>query len=212
MNRESFVFYASWLEAIKNLPREMQGEVLVAIVEYGITGEMPADLKPIAKALMAMVKPQIDANRVKYENGKKGGRKPNENQTETKTKPNENQNETKEEPNLTKPEPNVNVYVNDNVIKEKDNKKKNVRFSPPTIEEVKQFIAEKGYSVNAESFFSYYESNGWMVGRNKMKKWQAAVAKWHNTNYGEPKADIGVVLRAEPNKYDNDEELWGSSI
>ena len=91
MNRESFVFYASWLEAIKNLPREMQGEVLVAIVEYGITGEMPADLKPIAKALMSMVKPQIDANRVKYENGKKGGRKPNENQTETKTKPNENQ-------------------------------------------------------------------------------------------------------------------------
>jgi len=208
MNRESFVFYASWLEAIKNLPREMQGEVLVAIVEYGITGEMPADLKPIAKALMAMVKPQIDANRVKYENGKKGGRKPNENQTETKTKPNENQNETKEEPNLTKPEPNVNVYVNDNVIKEKDNKKKNVRFSPPTIEEVKQFIAEKGYSVNAESFFSYYESNGWMVGRNKMKKWQAAVAKWHNTNYGETKAEVGMILRDEKNKYDNDEELW----
>ena len=208
--RESFVFYASWLEAIKNLPREMQGEVLVAIVEYGITGEMPADLKPIAKALMAMVKPQIDANRVKYENGKKGGRKPNENQTETKTKPNGNQNETKEEPNLTKPEPNVNVnvYVNDNDNIEKESKKKNVRFSPPTIEEVKQFIAEKGYSVNAESFFSYYESNGWMVGRNKMKKWQAAVAKWHNTNYGEPKAELGMILRDEKNKYDNDEELW----
>lgn len=209
--RESFVFYASWLEAIKNLPREMQGEVLVAIVEYGITGEMPADLKPIAKALMAMVKPQIDANRVKYENGKKGGRKPNENQNETKTKPNGNQTETKTKAKETKPEPNVNVYVNDNDIKE-NNKKKNVRFSPPTIEEVKQFIAEKGYSVNAESFFSYYESNGWMVGRNKMKKWQAAVAKWHNTNYGEQKTDIGVVLRTEPNKYDNDEELWGSSI
>lgn len=197
MNRESFVFYASWLDAIKNLPREMQGEVLVAIVEYGITGEMLADLKPITKALMAMVKPQIDINRAKYENGKKGGRKASE-------EPKENQTETKPEPN-----DNVNVYVNDNI--EKESKKKNVRFSPPSIEEVKQFIAEKGYSVNAESFFSYYESNGWMVGRNKMKKWQAAVAKWHNTNYGESKAEVGMILRDEKNKYDNDEDLWNGS-
>ena len=208
MNRESFVFYASWLEAIKNLPREMQGEVLVAIVEYGITGEMPADLKPIAKALMSMVKPQIDANRVKYENGKKGGRKPNENQTETKTKPNENQNETKEEPNLTKPEPNVNVYVNDNVIKEKENKKKNVRFSPPTLEDIKQYIAENGLCVNAEKFFYHYEGQNWMVGRTKMKNWEAKVQSWHHSDLPNQKADVGMILRDEKNKYDNDEELW----
>lgn len=208
MNRESFVFYASWLDAIKNLPREMQGEVLVAIVEYGITGEMLADLKPITKALMAMVKPQIDANRVKYENGKKGGRKPNENQNETKTKPNENQNGTKEEPNLTKPEPNVNVYVNDNDNIKKESKKKNVRFSPPTLEEIKQYIAENGLCVNAEKFFYYYEGQNWMVGRTKMKNWEAKVQSWHHSDLPNQKADVGMILRDEKNKYDNDEELW----
>ena len=94
--RNSFVFYSSWWEAIKNLPREIQGEVLTAIIEYGLTGETTESLKPITKALLALVMPQIDSNNKKYENGSKGGRpatkpKPNQNQTETKPKPNGNQ-------------------------------------------------------------------------------------------------------------------------
>ena len=98
--RNSFVFYSSWWEAIKNLPREIQGEVLTAIIEYGLTGETTESLKPITKALLALVMPQIDSNNKKYENGSKGGRpatkpKPSQNQTETKPKPNGNQTETK---------------------------------------------------------------------------------------------------------------------
>lgn len=109
--RKSFVFYESWWEAIKNLPREIRGEVLTAIIEYGLTGETTEPLKPITKAVLALVKPQIDANNQKFNNGTKGGRpkegnnqdvtkqKPNNNQTETKQKPNNNQNITKDEPN-----------------------------------------------------------------------------------------------------------------
>ena len=105
--RSSFVFYESWWEAIKNLPRDVQGDVLTAIIEYGLSGETTEQLKPITKAILALVKPQIDANNQKFENGKKGGRpandktkgKPKENQTETKGKPKENQTETKGKPN-----------------------------------------------------------------------------------------------------------------
>ena len=108
--KDGFVFYASWWEAIKNLQREMQGDVLTAIIEYGLYGETTESPKPIASAMLAMVKPQIDANNQRYENGKKGGRpKPNNNQTETKPKPNNNQNITKQKPNNnqteTKPKP-----------------------------------------------------------------------------------------------------------
>ena len=53
------------------------------------------------------------------------------------------------------------------------------KFSPPTVNEVKTYCQEQGYSVDAERFVSYYESNGWMVGRNKMKNWQAAVSNWN---------------------------------
>lgn len=97
--RDGFVFYASWLEAIKNLPREIQGEVLTAIIEYGLYGETTETPKPITSAMLAMVKPQIDVNNKRYENGKKGGRpRENNNQEGTKQKPNENQSETKVKP------------------------------------------------------------------------------------------------------------------
>ena len=69
MKRDSFIFYQSFYEAIVELPREVQGEVLTAIVEYGLYGETTESLKPIAKAMMLLIKPQIDANQKRYENG-----------------------------------------------------------------------------------------------------------------------------------------------
>lgn len=56
--------------------------------------------------------------------------------------------------------------------------KKNARFTPPTIEEVHDYCMEHGYKVDAEAFVNFYESKGWMVGKNHMKKWQSAVANW----------------------------------
>lgn len=52
------------------------------------------------------------------------------------------------------------------------------RFSPPPLAEVSEYIAKQGYSVSAARFIAYYESNGWKVGRNPMKDWQAAVRSW----------------------------------
>lgn len=57
-------------------------------------------------------------------------------------------------------------------------------FVKPTIEEVAAFIKEKGYTVNATAFWNYYESNGWMIGKSKMKKWKAAVATWQTKEHG----------------------------
>lgn len=52
------------------------------------------------------------------------------------------------------------------------------RFQKPTIEEVKAYIAEKGYDVDAERFWNFYEAKDWFIGKNKMKNWRAAVATW----------------------------------
>ena len=52
-------------------------------------------------------------------------------------------------------------------------------FVTPTVEEVIFDFESKGdCKAEAERFYNYYESNGWMVGKNKMKKWQAAVNTW----------------------------------
>lgn len=108
------VFYASWLDAVRALPKAMQGDVLLTMIEYGIEGKTVCKQETVAMAMLAMVKPIIDANNQRYENGKKGGefgvlggrpKKPQENPKETPTKPQENPY-------------NVNDNVNDNVNEE----------------------------------------------------------------------------------------------
>ena len=69
------------------------------------------------------------------------------------------------------------INKNDKEIIKNEKNVKNV-FKKPSLEEVKAYIEEKGYSIDAERFINYYESNGWMVGRNKMKNWKAAVSNW----------------------------------
>ena len=48
----------------------------------------------------------------------------------------------------------------------------------PTIEQITDYCKEKGYDVEAERFFNYYESKGWVVGKSPMKDWKAAVRTW----------------------------------
>lgn len=53
------------------------------------------------------------------------------------------------------------------------------KFIPPSLEEAKAYFAEKGSTdIEAENFMDYYDSNGWMVGKNKMKAWKSAASRW----------------------------------
>ena len=97
------------------LPRDVQGEIYTAIMEYGLYGSETEQLKPIARSIFSLIKPQLDANNKRYENGRKGGRpRVNEDQGQTEPKPNTNQAITKQKPNE-----NVNVNVNDNEKEQK---------------------------------------------------------------------------------------------
>lgn len=57
------------------------------------------------------------------------------------------------------------------------------RFSEPTVEEVSAYCRERGNNIDPQRFVDYYTSNGWMVGRNKMKDWKAAVRTWEKQEY-----------------------------
>ena len=60
-----------------------------------------------------------------------------------------------------------------------EGEKKRKRFTPPTPEEVEAYAQERGYlNFNARRFVDFYESKGWMVGKNRMKDWKAAVRGW----------------------------------
>ena len=52
------------------------------------------------------------------------------------------------------------------------------RFIHPTVDDVREYCFERGNSIDPQRFVDYYTSNGWMVGKNKMKDWKAAVRTW----------------------------------
>lgn len=53
----------------------------------------------------------------------------------------------------------------------------------PTIEEIKQYCDEKGYSVDAETFFNYYAANEWKDGNGKpVESWKAKIVMWNNNS------------------------------
>ena len=64
------------------------------------------------------------------------------------------------------------------------------KFTPPTLEEVEEYINEKGYNIRASKFVDYYTSNGWKVGKNPMKDWKAAVRSWAHNNYDNDKKKV----------------------
>ncbi|MBQ1294790.1 MAG: hypothetical protein IIY21_12180 [Clostridiales bacterium] len=69
--------------------------------------------------------------------------------------------------------------------------KKNGVFTPPSVEEVSAYCLERGNAVDPHSFVSFYESKGWMIGKNRMKDWRAAVRTWErNEKQKQTKKDI----------------------
>ncbi len=72
--------------------------------------------------------------------------------------------------------------IGDNIICDQKSPKTK-RFTPPTLDEVKDYCFERGNNVDAEKWYDYYSSNGWKVGKNPMKDWKAAVRTWERSDY-----------------------------
>ena len=86
-------------------------------------------------------------------------------------------NESSMQDGINVPHTDNNEYININ--NNSLYKKGSSRFQKPTIEEIRQYCLEKGYNVDAEQFFNFYESKGWVVGKSPMKNWRAAVCTWN---------------------------------
>lgn len=217
--RESFIFYRSFYDAIKDLPRDVQGEIYTAIMEYSLYGKETESLKPIARSVFTLMKPQIDVNNKRFENGRKGGRpksgnQPDGNQEETKGKPSNNQEETKVEPNV-----NENDNVNENkedttsVVSKKDAAKAaTLKRKEDFYLTLVAFVDKYGKEM-IRAFFEYWSelNKSETKMRFEMQKtWEVnlRLATWaKNAKLKFGKTDMGVVLHDNSqSKYD--EKLW----
>lgn len=107
MERESFIFYMSYKNALDHLPEEEKYGYLCAIIDYALCGEEPK-IEGAARACFELIRPVINKNNKLYENGCKGaeygklGGRPRKNNgknnpKETPKKPQNNPKETPEE-------------------------------------------------------------------------------------------------------------------
>lgn len=85
----------------------------------------------------------------------------------------------------------ANAESNDASVRGSADKPRNVAtkrpaFVAPSPQEVKDYISEKGYAIDAQRFIDFYESKGWMIGKNKMKNWRAAVGTWARRDAEQP--------------------------
>jgi len=201
--RDSTMFYRTQCDALRGLPPEQFKAAVTAIWDYELDGKAP-DGDPVTVMAVGMAKPLIDKRAVNYENGKRGGRPKEEKPDDNRNEPNDNRiepNDNRNEPNDNRNEP-KGERIKDKGETEKDIKTRG-RFTPPTIQELDAYITEHGYHVDAEKFLDYYNSNGWMVGKNHMKDWKAAVRNWSRNQRQGTTANGAQGMTVKTTKFSN---------
>lgn len=174
--KESFVFYRSFYEAIKDLKTKEKLLVYEAICELSLN-QKELKLTGMPATIFKLIKPQILANYERYENGKKGGA-PIGNQNARKTTKNNQWSFSK----TTKKQPNENVNENDNVnVNENENEREIPQPSTHTLSEIISYGSSLGISQEyCERFFGYYESIGWINGNGlPIKNWKLVLTNWY---------------------------------
>lgn len=92
----------------------------------------------------------------------------------------------------------------DKIRLDKNSDTRSTRFTPPTVEEVSAYCAERKNGIDAQRFIDYYETRGWMLGKTKMKDWKAAVRTWERGS--EKKSYMTAVSDAD---LKNQAEMYG---
>lgn len=178
--REAFTFYRSFRDAVDMTNKEEQLVLYKAIADYALDGIEPdvSTLGVLGQLCWTAISPNIKSGRRNYINGCNGGAP--EGNCNAKKQPKNNPNSTEKQPGQTSTK-NKNRNKTKNKNDEESIEKvatKRTTFVAPSLQEVSDYISEKGYTVDARQFVDFYESKGWMVGSNKMKDWRAAVRTW----------------------------------
>ena len=184
------MFYRSFYEAIKEVPKKYRSAIYEAVFEYVFESREPS-LSGVPSALWKLIRPQIDASQKRYENSKKGAEYGKMGGRPKKTKESEKPLKGYEKKPLKGNETEtLNVNVNSNV---NDNENVNVNVSVPDDEQTTHTdhssgtterpsnldvlgeMVSKGYQLNGESlkaFMDYNDERGWKM------DWRLALKRW----------------------------------
>lgn len=81
-----------------------------------------------------------------------------------------------------KEQPNKNATQRKTAEKKNPAKDTKAGFLPPTLEDVETYCKQRNNSIDHKQFINFYTAKDWMIGKNKMKDWRAAIRTWENRN------------------------------
>ena len=163
--------FVDYLDAIEPLGDAERGRLFTSLLEYARTGEAP-QLGGNERFLFPMMRAQIDRDNAAMTGLSEARSKAGKIGAEAKQANAGFAKQNKQMPNL----PSKSSYDKD---KDKDESIMRARrFTPPTLDDVLAYVRERGSDVDPQRFLDFYASKGWMVGKNPMKDWKAAVRTW----------------------------------
>lgn len=175
--RSSLLLHFDSLEILDELSDEEAGQLFKAIKSHHEGGTL--SLSPLVRVAFSSFKNQFARDEIKYQetvkrnknNGSKGGRPKSQPNPKEPTGLNENPSEAKKADSKS-----------DSKSKSKSDSDSK-RFVKPTPKELVAHFESKGSNSNeAENFFNFYESKGWLVGKSKMKVWKSSASLWISKN------------------------------
>lgn len=204
--KKSFLVHHDYYELLTKLSLEDKGLILEAMFCFSLGKEIPK-LKPLTEMAFNFIKRQMEHDLNAYDKkcnkNKNNALKRWDNKDDSttvndseqsnanacdrmrimRTHANHADNDKHNDKDNDKHKEKDNIYINKSSYKEKPDNISNInKFNIPSLQEINKYILEKKYNIDPEYFFNYYQANGWMVGKNKMKNWKAALANWNARN------------------------------
>jgi hypothetical protein len=165
-DKKSFLLYCDLIHTVEQLTDEQAGHLFKHILRY-VNDEEPQTDNVITRIAFEPIKQSLKRDLQKYEDI----RKRNQDNARKRWDATASSGIPKSTKNADSVSDSVSVSVNDKKV-----------FNKPTIEDVKTYMKELGMNDISERWMSHYESNGWLVGKNKMKDWKASVRTWKLNN------------------------------
>jgi len=224
-NKPGFVLYNDQREQFDALTDEEAGKLIKHTFAY-VNDENPVTDDPMVRISFIPIKNQLKRDLKKYEataersrnNGSKGGRPRIENPAgsndnlENPAGYLETQDVKKEPGKPVTDKVTDTVKEKVTVTEEVHTPDKPKRFVPPTLQMVTDYCLKRNNSVVPAAYMAHYESNGWMVGKNKMKDWMAAVRTWENNNINNTRNGQQFASQSKDERIDSESREFAKSV
>lgn len=198
--RDSIVFYDSWGRMICDLPNEQAATLIKMVFNYTFNDLVSESDDITVNAIFGMIKEKLDEDADKWEETRRARSEAGKRGNAVRW----GNRKTSQSDNL--PSQNIaKIAVSDSVSVSVSKDIKRGRFTPPSLDDVSNYIKDKGYNIDPEAFIDFYTSKGWKIGKDTMKDWRAAVRTWARRD-SKPKAQNDNKFNEfEQNTYDYDE-------